>query len=97
MAVSPRMFRHLLTLLLGVAITALTFFVFVVPEVRESWRTQGFNEGSTSARWEIAEKLEKEFPNQPNECKDGHNLFNVKTISVYVLECPQGKHIHVER
>jgi hypothetical protein len=91
------MFRHLLTLLLGVATTALTFFVFVIPEVRESWRTQGFNEGNTSARWEIAEKLEKEFPNQPNECKDGHNLFNVKTISVYVLECPQGKHIHVER
>lgn len=91
------MFRHLLTLVIRVSATASVFLVFVVPEVRESWRAQGFNEGRTSARWEIAETLEKEFPDRPNECRDRRNLFDVKTTSVYVLECPQGKQIYVER
>jgi len=91
------MFRHLLSLVFGVAVTALVFVVFVVPYVRENWRAQGFNEGSISARWEISEKLEREFPVKPNECGDGRNLFEVKTTSVYVLDCPQGKLIHVVR
>lgn len=91
------MFRQFLTLVIGVAATAAVFLIFVVPGMRDSWRTQGFNEGRTIALWEIAETLEKEFSTRPNECSDRHKLFNVKAISVYLLECPHGKQIHVER
>jgi hypothetical protein len=89
------MFRHLLSFVIGVAITALAFVLLVVPIVRESWRAQGFNEGSISARLEISEKLGREFPGKPIECGDERSLFDVKATSVYVLDCPQGRQIHV--
>ena len=89
------MFRHLLSFMIGAAITALMFVALVLPVVRENWRSQGYNEGSISARWEISEKLKREFPDQHTECGDGRNLFDVKTTSVYVVDCPQGRRIHV--
>lgn len=91
------MIRHLFTLVIGALGTTGAFVFLVIPVVRENWRTQGFNEGSISASWEISEKLEKEFPKEPSNCGIGRTLFEVKSTSVYVLDCPQGKRIHVVR
>ena len=91
------MIRHLFTLLLGAFCTAAVFVFLVIPLVRENWRAHGFNEGNISASWEISEKLEKEFPKEPSNCGPARTLFEVKSTSVYVLDCPQGKRIHVVR
>jgi hypothetical protein len=91
------MFRHLFTLVISALGTAGAFVFLIIPVVRENWRAQGFNEGSISASWEISEKLEKEFPKKPSNCESGRILFEVKSTSVYVLDCPQGKRIYVAR
>lgn len=91
------MIRHLFTLVIGALGTVGAFVFLVIPVVRENWRAQGFNEGSISASWEISEKLEKEFPKEPSNCGSGRTLFEVKSTSVYVLDCPLGKRIHVVR
>ena len=95
--VSPRMICHMITLAIGALGTAGAFVFLVIPAVRENWRAQGFNEGSVTASWEISEKLEKEFPKEPVSCGNGRTLFEVKSTSVYVHDCPQGKKIHVVR
>lgn len=89
------MFRHALTFMMGVAITSLAFAFVVIPVVQENWRAQGFSEGSIHALWGIAEKLAREFPDKPKDCGDNRSLFDVKTTSVLVLDCPQGRRIHV--
>ncbi len=91
------MIRHLLSLFIGAAIAALVLVAFVVPVVRETWRVQGFNEGNIAARWEMSERLHNEFPKIPSNCGEGRHLFEAKTNSVYVFDCPGGKQIHVQR
>ena len=91
------MIRTLLAFVFGVACTALVFFTYAIPSVRENWRAQGFNEGHISARWEISQKLGKEFPEKPQNCKDERTLFEVKTTTVYVSECETGRQINVIR
>ena len=91
------MIRHLFTLVIGALATAGAFVFLVIPVERENWRVQGFNEGSVYARWEISEKLEKEFPEDSASCGSGRTLFEVKSTSVYVLDCPLGKRIHIAR
>ena len=91
------MIRTFSAFLIGVACTALVFLTYAIPNVRENWRAQGFNEGQTSARWEIAAKLGREFPGRPQNCKDERTLFEVKTTAVHVSDCETGKQINVVR
>jgi hypothetical protein len=91
------MLRHLLSLLVGATCTAVVFMALVVPSVRKNWRAQGFNEGSISSSWDIAEKLAKEFPGKPIGCGNGRTLFEVKSTSVSIHDCEQGKRIHVAK
>ena len=92
-----RMIRTLLVFLIGAACTALVFTTYAIPNVRENWRAQGFHEGQISARWEISERLRNEFPTKQQNCKDERKLFEVKTTTVYVLDCETGKQINVFR
>ena len=91
------MIRILFAFVMGAVCAAIAFLTCVIPSVRESWRAQGFNEGHISARWEISEKLGKEFPPQPQKYKNERTLFEVKTTAVYVSDCETGKQIHIVR
>jgi hypothetical protein len=91
------MIRHLLSLSVGAALASLVFFLLVIPVVRKNWHAQGFDEGSIDARWAVSEKLHKEFPIEPAKCSDGRILFEIKTSTVYVFDCPDGKQIYVQR
>lgn len=46
---------------LGVIISALIFLFYLYPTVKDSWHKQGFNTGSISTKFEIANKLRDEF------------------------------------
>lgn len=85
------MLRYIAASALASLITALLFIQFVLPQVRESWRQQGFNEGQTSARWEASSKLKSSFLAAPSDCKYISTIFDVKTRSVQYVECAHGR------
>ncbi len=91
------MFRLFLSFTGGAILASLAFMWVLIPTIRENWRAQGFNEGSINARWDISEKLKKEFPFGSSKCESQRVLFEVKTNTVYISECPDGRKIHVQR
>lgn len=91
------MIRTLLAFVIGAACMTIAFLTYAIPNVRENWRAQGFNEGQISARLEISDRLGREFPEKPNNCKEERTLFEVKTTVVYISDCPTGKQISVVR
>lgn len=91
------MLRHSISLVIGASASALVFVIWVIPNTRMNWQSQGFNDGEILAKWSVAEQLAKEFPKLPTQCGNGRKLFDAKTSTVYVFDCPEGKQVYVQR
>jgi hypothetical protein len=88
------MHRYIATALLAALGTAAVFAYLVLPKARESWHQQGVNDGKILAQWQVASELKNAFPGAA-ACQYESTIFEVKTRSVQIVQCPNGRSVHV--
>ena len=78
--------KFLAGLVTGGAIIAAFAWLFVLPQARENYRELGYNDGHTSARWEIADKIDQQLGNDALPSEQGDLFYDVKASTVVVVE-----------
>lgn len=70
----------------GCAVAAGIFYFLLVPEIRDSYRAVGYNDGTISAKLDVAQKVKGIFGSDLSTNEPHQQLFVVKTTSVVVVE-----------
>ncbi len=73
-------------LVLGCLVTAVLVWAVVLPQVRESYRAVGFNDGTIAARSEIAGKIPAALGSDLSKAERQQVLYSVKTTTVVIVE-----------
>ena len=79
--------KIVLAAIAGAAASAAVMYFGLLPYFRENYLAIGQANGEITARWEMATRLKREFPQTTSACAVRSTLFEVKTVSVYVVNC----------
>lgn len=79
--------RLALAAIAGAIVSAVALYFGFLPHFRENYIAIGHSYGKIDARWEIAERLKREFPHATSACAIRSTLFEVKSTTVYVANC----------
>jgi hypothetical protein len=80
------MVKTLASFVLGAVVAAVIAWLFVIPQIRESYHGVGYNDGRVSAQSEIADQIDKAFGNDLLPTEPREVLYNVKSSSVVVVD-----------
>lgn len=71
---------------MGLAFAGFIAWFFVIPQVRESYRDVGYNDGRISAKYEFADQIDTALGNDFQVAESQVVLYHVKSISVVVVD-----------
>lgn len=89
------MVKHLISATLGAAMVAALFHFVLFPAHRDSYLAIGEVNGAISAKSELVTTLKREFPLVPESCAVKSTLFEVKSTTVYVVDCNGSRFLSV--
>lgn len=90
------MVKLIVAAIAGAAIAVATGYFVLLPAYRSNYLAVGEANGAVSARWEIADRLKREFSSLSQSCVVQSELFAVKSTAVYVVSCNGTKAILVK-
>jgi hypothetical protein len=70
----------------GCAVASAIFYFLIVPEIRDSYRAVGFNDGTISAKLDVAQKVKGVLGRDFSTQEPHQPLFEVKSTAVVVVE-----------
>lgn len=70
----------------GCAAAAGIFYFLLVPEMRDAYRAVGFNDGTVSAKLDVAQRVKTALGSDLSPLEPKQTLFQVKSTSVMVVE-----------